>query len=58
MSSANKHVLMSAMTYNLKKLLKFTRPKQIGLVMKLEVLKNQLLTSLLLHVKDSRCLSE
>ena len=27
MSSANKHVLLSAMCYNLKKLLKFNRPK-------------------------------
>jgi len=58
MSSANKHVLMSAMTYNLKKLLKFTRPKQIGLIMQLEVLKNQVITSLFLLAKASKCLSK
>lgn len=33
MASANKHVLMAAITYNLKKLLKFSRPKQVPLQM-------------------------
>jgi len=36
MSCANKHVLMAALTYNLKKLLWFTRPKTSTLAMRLQ----------------------
>lgn len=46
MTSANKHVLMSAMTYNLKKLMKFNRPKHIGHSIQMEQPKITALTGL------------
>ena len=39
MISANKHVLMSAMAYNLKKLMKFSRPKIKYHTLSVDVLK-------------------
>lgn len=41
MSCANKHVMMAALTYNLKKLLKFSRPKTNAIVLNLQKSRNK-----------------
>jgi transposase len=51
MPSANKHVLMAAITYNLKKLLKFSRPKLLSLQMPIPKIKvRKELSSLFFHL--------
>lgn len=42
MKSANKHVLLSALTYNLKKLIKFTRPKLFTPTIALQKIEGQI----------------
>lgn len=49
MSSANKHVLLSAMCYNLKKLLKFTRQNR-----QIQIKEKAILAELLIDVQKEQ----